>query len=134
MKLSPHFAQHELECPCCGLCRVDSRLLDLLEAIRERVDRPMILNSGVRCLAHNSSIGGSPHSAHMPWLFGADGWVIDHRLGQGMAADIRCSNSGQRWDLLAAALALGCRRIGVVGYRSWVHVDVAPHHPQPVMW
>lgn len=64
--LSQHFSRHEFACKCgCGFDTVDAALLATLERVRTHYDRPVTINSGCRCPAHNKAIDGSPRSQHM---------------------------------------------------------------------
>ena len=75
-KISQHFLRSEFACKCeCGFDTVDVSLIELLEAVRLRFDRPITINSGCRCEAYNREIGGSENSQHM--LGRAADFVID---------------------------------------------------------
>lgn len=75
--LSSHFSTREFDCHCsradCKTTYIDSDLVNYLEEKREMLGKPLVLLSGFRCTAHNSSVGGKPGSQHL----------------QGKAADIR---------------------------------------------
>lgn len=64
--LSAHFSRHEFACPCgCGFDTVDAELLITLEALRDYLGAAITVNSGARCLQHNTLIGGADDSQHM---------------------------------------------------------------------
>lgn len=115
---SRFFKLDELRCKgrnCCGQSlKVNARLLELLDAIRERFNAPLFVNSGYRCASHNQTVGGSRDSQHI----------------YGRAADIRPGvNSLRRFpELVAICGDLEPTGLGVYanGARSWVHVDVRP--------
>lgn len=66
IKISEHFLRSEFQCKCdCGFDTVDAALLTLLERVREHFDKPVIVNSGCRCMRHNESVGGSHNSQHL---------------------------------------------------------------------
>ena len=44
---------------------IDKRLVDVLDAIRERIGQPIEVLSGYRCLEHNAEVGGVPNSQHV---------------------------------------------------------------------
>jgi zinc D-Ala-D-Ala carboxypeptidase len=118
--MSRYFSDAEVSCRCgCGDCAMDPAFMELLDRIRERVDRPLALNSAKRCAAHNrkvSTVKNGPHPL-------------------GVAADIRATTSRERFELIEAALAVGITRIGIA--RSFVHLDVATEdtgHPQDLVW
>jgi len=119
--VSDNFADAEFYCPCpdssCAGKRAPHPALPLkLEVIRQLLNRPVVVNSGVRCHAHNQAVGGVPGSAHET----------------GEAADLHCSGSRDRMSLVQAATKAGIRRIGVA--RTFVHVDVSQKHPADVLW
>lgn len=54
-----YFKQEELECHCgCKQCKIDDKLLKLLNILREEVNRPVVLTNAFRCPAHNKRVGG----------------------------------------------------------------------------
>jgi len=64
--LGPHFVESEFACRCCGMVRVNIRLVHMLEALRARLGgRPVIVTSGYRCPAHNRAVGGARLSQHL---------------------------------------------------------------------
>ncbi len=116
--LSEHFSADEFRCKCCGdLPCGDNleRLVMMLETVRERYGRPMVIVSGYRCPKHNAEVGGVPNSYHT----------------QCLAADIKCTTGRDRYDLIRAALKSQVRRIGV--YPSFIHLDIG-ETPVDVMW
>lgn len=65
-KLSKHFSKHEFECSCgCGSDNISPELIRLLEKIRTHFGVPISINSGVRCLEHNRSLGSKDTSQHV---------------------------------------------------------------------
>lgn len=64
-KLSRHFSSEEFECPCCGYALVDENLVRVCEAVRDIIQRPIHVNSGYRCPAHNAAKKGSKFSRHI---------------------------------------------------------------------
>ena len=66
--LTDHFSRAEFACKCgCGWDTVDHELLEKLEVLRGRFDRPITINSGCRCRDYNSSpaIGSTDSSQHV---------------------------------------------------------------------
>ena len=115
--ISRNFSSSEFECRCpCKKVRVDPRLLELLELARAITGKPIVIHSGFRCPAHNAAVGGKPNSAHLT----------------GEAADIVCTFSSDRYDLLRTFLTLGATRIGVGA--GFIHVDVSQALPQRCLW
>lgn len=64
-----HFSPDEFRCHHCGELPaggMDPDLLALLEQIRAHFgDKPVTINSGYRCPAHNADIGGATNSQHL---------------------------------------------------------------------
>jgi uncharacterized protein YcbK (DUF882 family) len=113
--LSPHFSRAEFACPCCGKDSVRQELVDRLEALRARMNRPLVVTSGVRCAKHNAEVGGTDRSAHL----------------RGLAADIAVAGGRDRWLAVQSAL-FEFSRVGVA--KGFVHVDVDLSLPHPVLW
>jgi len=64
-QISPHFDREEFQCPDgCGFDTVDSKLIDILELLRQAFSSPVTITSGCRCDAHNKVVGGGKHSQH----------------------------------------------------------------------
>ena len=65
----PNFKKSEFKCKC-GKCggypvKVDENLLILLQKIRGHFGKALIVNSGIRCKAHNKAVGGAGASQHL---------------------------------------------------------------------
>ena len=114
-----YFKPSEFTCKCgCGqgFDKMDSRLLDMLDKLREKSGIPLVLSSAYRCPTHNKAIGGVSDSAHT----------------KGKAVDIRCTDSKNRFKILKAAFEVGFRRIEPKS--TWVHIDVDESKPQDVVF
>lgn len=116
--MSKHFKHKEFRCKCCGAVEVDPFLFLKLETVREKYGKPMIVNSGFRCEKHNEEVGGKPSSAHLT----------------GEAADIKCTNSRDRFNLIQSAVDAGFKRIGLDSKRGFIHMDISKSLPQRVFW
>ncbi len=67
-QLSKNFKSTEFDCKCKGLCKettVDEKLVDILQKIRDNFQKPVTINSGYRCSAHNKNVGGASSSRHL---------------------------------------------------------------------
>ena len=85
---------------------VQDELLELLNYLRERWGRPIVVNSAYRSPEHNKAVGGVSNSFHT----------------QGLAADIR-PLKGESMTMFRA-LCDACNPFGGVGlYDTFVHVD-----------
>ena len=109
--LTKNFARYEFQCPCgCGQQSVDTELAEKLQLIRDKVDRPLKITSGYRCITHNAAVGGSQNSKHR----------------YGMAADWRTENRSINPVALGIlAQAVGFGGIGIYWHSrgAFVHAD-----------
>ena len=99
-------------------------MIEKLQHVRDILGKSMTITSGVRCESFNKSINGSLVSSHMP---DAD--------GMGLAVDIACINSIDRYELVEVAQKF-FRRIGIAGEHSgnFIHLDVDKAKAQEVLW
>jgi len=108
--MSKHFKQEEFLCPCCKKGKVNPKLIDKLETIREVIGNiPIEIVSGYRCKAYNQSIGGYVDSPHI----------------LGIAADTKCKLRIVDYAILADLVA-GIR-LGI--YEKHLHLDIIPANP-----
>lgn len=125
MNLSPNFTLAELTASQTAVRKgIDNtppptelknlyRVADLLEQVRDLVNRPVNVSSGYRSLALNKAVGGAGNSAHV----------------KGLAADINVPGMAPR-DL---ALAIGASRIPfdqLIYEGTWVHIGLADGAPR----
>ena len=95
---------------------MDKKILDMLDEVREIYGKPITINSGYRTLRHNASVGGKAESSHL----------------KGLAVDIACSTSRDRYNLLEALKSVGFNRIGIA--KSFIHVDIDSDKSGNVLW
>lgn len=119
MYLSKNFKEEEFTCKC-GKCKeVPAEMKENLILLCQQLEKirfftgPIIINSGVRCPAHNKKVGGVANSQHL----------------YGKAADIRVKNI-YVGDLYETILMLERQEIIKIGYvqlykkKKFVHIDV----------
>ena len=95
---------------------MDSTILEMLDRARELFNKPMHINSGYRTVRHNASVGGTGKSSHL----------------KGLAVDIACSNSVDRFRLYDVLRTVGFNRIGVG--KTFIHVDIDKEKSPNVYW
>ena len=95
---------------------MDKNFLDLLDMARDKFDKPIHINSGFRTPQHNESVGGKQNSSHL----------------KGLAADVACIASRDRFELIDIFLDLGINRIGIAD--TFIHIDVDPDKSPNVIW
>lgn len=95
---------------------MSKELLSKLDMIREEFGKPIHINSGYRTEAHNEKIGGTSKSSHL----------------KGLAADIACKSSADRFELINLFIKHKINRIGVA--KTFIHIDIDKDKSQHVMW
>lgn len=109
-----YFAMKEFECKdgCQMPSEVRANIVALVEhvldPVRERLAKPIIVNSGYRCPKHNLKVGGAVGSQHM----------------KGEAADMRpVQGSGFTVQDLARVIVANGRWDQMILYPTFVHVS-----------
>jgi uncharacterized protein YcbK (DUF882 family) len=95
---------------------MDKTLLQMLDEVRDKFDKPIHITSGFRTPAHNEAVGGVETSSHL----------------KGLAVDIACNKSTDRFDLINCLLDVGFSRIGVGD--TFIHTDIDQDKTQGVIW
>lgn len=101
-----NFSPEEIACKGTGAILVDGRALDLLQALRDELGRPMLITSGYRSPSHNKEVGGAERSQHL----------------LGRAFDVVMTNHDPE-AFVAAAERVGFNGIGLYPDRNFIHVD-----------
>lgn len=116
--MSKYFKASEFRActPSCHIDQMDERFMALLDCIREAAGIPLVLNSAYRSRDWELAHGRSGNSAHT----------------RGLAVDIRCNTSANRFKIIRAAIGWGIRRIGIG--KTYIHLDNDPSLAQGVMW
>ena len=83
-----NFRVSEFACKHCGENKIDQRVINMAQVIREAMGEPVHVNSGYRCKTHNARVGGVNNSYHT----------------QGLAADLSCSKGGKALYLMIQKL------------------------------
>ena len=104
-----NFSPAEIACRGTGSIRVHEEALDKLQALRDRLGKPLIVRSAYRSQAHNRAVGGAPRSKHM----------------DGTAFDIAMANHDPV-AFEAAARSVGFRGFGFYPRSGFIHVDLGP--------
>ena len=102
----PSFSPQELACRGTGKLAIDERSMDMLQELRDKVGKPMVLNSAYRSPEHNRRVGGAKGSLHM----------------KAMAYDCRMDNHDPQ-EFIAAALEVGFMGIGQYADKGFTHID-----------
>ncbi len=105
----PSFSPAEIACRGTGSIRIHEQALDRLQALRNRLGKPLIVRSAYRSPEHNRRVGGAPASKHM----------------LGTAFDIAMANHDPV-AFEAAARAEGFLGFGTYPRSGFMHIDLGP--------
>lgn len=65
-QLTPNFRRSEFACKDgCGFDDIDLKVVQALQELRDKLNKPIHILSGCRCPAHNAAVGGAGGSQHM---------------------------------------------------------------------
>ena len=109
-----YFSTSEFDCQHTGENRMEPEFLLKLDALREACGFPFVITSGYRSPDHPIEAVKEIPGTH----------------AQGIAADIKITNSAQRYTIIREALAHGFTGLGVAG--DFIHVDT--RGTVPVIW
>lgn len=106
-KVGKHFKVKEFACKDGSqIVFIDEHLVSILDILRNKIEKPVIITSGYRTPTWNEKAGGAKYSYHM----------------RGMAADIRVHEitPKQVANILNGIVPDEC---GIIVYNGWVHID-----------
>ena len=104
-----NFSPTEIACRGTGQLKLNPEALDKLQALRDRLGKPLIVRSAYRSPEHNRAVGGAKASKHM----------------DGTAFDIAMANHDP------AAFEAAAREMGFLGFgfyprSGFMHIDLGP--------
>jgi hypothetical protein len=105
----PNFSPAEIACRGTGKLLINEPALDKLQALRNRIGKPLIVRSAYRSPEHNRAVGGATRSKHL----------------DGAAFDIAMSNHDPV-VFEAAARAVGFLGFGFYPRSGFMHIDLGP--------
>ncbi|WP_210880000.1 YcbK family protein [Roseovarius autotrophicus] len=105
----PNFSPTEIACRGTGQLKLHPEALDKLQALRDRLGKPLIVRSAYRSPEHNRAVGGAKASKHM----------------DGTAFDIAMSNHDPM-TFEAAARDVGFLGFGFYPRSGFIHIDLGP--------
>ena len=103
------FSPAEIACRGTGQLKLHPEALDRLQALRDRLGKPLIVRSAYRSPEHNRHVGGASRSKHM----------------DGTAFDIAMSNHDPV-KFAEAARAVGFLGFGTYPRSGFMHIDLGP--------
>lgn len=107
-----YFKKQEFACKCGKYCdgypaEIDMNMVKIADQIREKIGKPITINSGLRCKTHNSNVGGVSNSQHI----------------LGNAADLGCPSGCTPTQMASIAEEI-MGDTGGIGIYSWgIHID-----------
>lgn len=110
--VAQNFRVNEFSCHgkgCCSTVKIDPKLAEYVQKIRDHFGKPVTISSGYRCPTHNRAVDGASKSRHV----------------EGMAADIKVKDVAPA-EVAKYAESIGVKGIGLYetdkdGY--FVHID-----------
>lgn len=107
-KIGQHFKVKEFACKDGSqVVYIDDHLVSILDILRNKIGKPVHINSGYRTPDWNAKCGGAKYSYHMC----------------GMAADIRVNGMSAK-ELANKLNEIVPDECGIIVYNTWVHFDV----------
>ena len=108
-QIRPNFKLCEFVCSCCNTTILNHKQLDLVQSIRDYMNRGIKINSHFRCGAYNKKVGGYKYSRHM----------------NGTASDLNINpnelNQEQLQGLVNHAVEHGAKEIGLYYSKRFIH-------------
>lgn len=107
MNVGKHFKVREFTCKDDSqVVFIDTHLVAILDILRNKIGKPVIITSGYRTPEWNTKCGGAKYSYHM----------------RGMAADIRVNGMTPKQvaSILNGIIPNEC---GIIVYSGWIHID-----------
>ena len=104
-----NFSPAEIACRGTGQLKLNLEALDKLQALRDRLGKPLIIRSAYRSPEHNRAVGGATRSKHM----------------EGTAFDVAMANHDPG-AFEAAARAVGFQGFGYYPRSGFMHIDLGP--------
>ena len=107
-----YFKKQEFACKCGKYCNgypaeIDMNMVKIADQIRNRIGKPITINSGLRCKTHNANVGGVSNSQHL----------------LGKAADLGCPAGCTPTQMASIAEEI-MGDTGGIGIYPWgIHID-----------
>ena len=109
-----YFDITEFDCQETGENEMNEQFLEMLDVLRENCGFPFVITSGYRSIEHSIEQRKTKGGTHT----------------QGIASDIKITDSKKRMIIVTEALRLGFTGIGIAD--TFIHVDI--RETTPVMW
>ena len=101
--------------------QMSEEILEMLDLARAKFDKPIKITSGFRTEAYNKDLKARGYKA-----------TSKSSHLKGLAVDIQCNNSKDRFELVDILLDVGFNRIGIAN--TFIHADIDEDKPSHVIW
>lgn len=112
-----NFTPREISCRGTGRLLLNDQAMDMIQLLRYRVNKPIILVSAYRSPEHNKAVGGARFSKHM----------------RGEAFDVSMVNHDPA-EFLEDALDCGFLGVGYYHGMNFLHIDLGPKRTWGHRW
>lgn len=107
IKITKHFKVKEFACKDGSpVVFIDKYLVGVLEILRTKIEKPVIITSGYRTPQRNKEVGGAKYSYHM----------------RGQAVDIKVDGMSAK-EIANKLNEIVPDSYGIIVYNTWVHID-----------
>lgn len=113
----PNFSPEEIACRGTGRVGIDAEAMGKLQALRDALGAPLMINSAYRSPEHNKAVGGAKASQHL----------------RARAFDISMTNHDPE-HFERAARAVGFTGFGFYKRNNFIHVDTGPDREWGARW
>ena len=90
-KITKNFTTNEMQCPCCGKCKMDTEFMENLQKVREVCGFGFRINSAYRCAEYNAKVSKNTRGQH----------------STGEAVDISTKDRYRRRNIIKEAILCG---------------------------
>lgn len=119
MKLSKNLSRSEIACKCgCGFDTMDIKTVEVFQALRNHIGKPIKINSGCRCPKRNEEEGGRPKTDVSRGS--------QHLYGRAMDCKMSSADVEKGWKFLNEQYE---GRYGFGKYKTFIHIDTRTEGP-----
>jgi len=115
--ITKYFSRKEFACKCgCGFATVDIELIEVLQTLRYKFNKPVTITSGCRCREYNEVVQRRANKNYVPYS-------SKSKHMQGIAADIVVEMVSAS-DVCRYLDSVYSDRFGLGKYDEFTHIDV----------
>jgi len=114
--ITKYFSRKEFECRCCDFATVDVELIEVLQTLRYKFNKPVTITSACRCREYNEVVQKKANSNYVAYS-------SKSKHMQGIAADIVVEEVSAS-DVYRYLDSTYPHRFGIGKYDEFTHIDV----------